>query len=116
MVLTSHAGLKLLGWKSLMAGLKATARGVHANRGWRKRVVGWEHEGAPVLAAFIGSLRWAGEDVVPLEDVGVAGVGNDVGRWGFSNGGIFFCEALGCCRSRHFGRCEVGVGVVCREC
>ena len=61
--------------------LEAAARGVHADRGWRKWVVRWEHECAPILAAFIGGFGRASEDVVPFEDVGVAGVRDD--EWGW---------------------------------
>ena len=54
---------------------------MHADCGRGEWVVWWEHERAPVLAAFVGGVGRAGEDVVPFEDVGFAGVGDDVGWW-----------------------------------
>lgn len=45
--------------------LEAAAGRVHADGGRRKGVLGGEDERAPVLAVFVGGLRWAGEDVVP---------------------------------------------------
>jgi hypothetical protein len=62
-------------------GLEAAAGRVHADRWWGEGVVGWEHERAPVLPAFVGGVGRAGEDIVPFEDVGFAGVGDYVG-WG----------------------------------
>ena len=63
------------------AGLESAAGGVHADCRWGERVVWGEHERAPVLAAFVGGVGWAGQDVVPFEDVGFAGVGDDEGWW-----------------------------------
>lgn len=68
---------------------EAAARGVHADRGGRERVVGREDEGAPVLAVFVGGSGRAGEDVVPFEDVGFRGVGGDEFGGGFGEGGVF---------------------------
>lgn len=38
---------------------------MHADCGGCEGVVGRKDEGAPILAVMIGSIRWAGEDVVP---------------------------------------------------
>lgn len=47
------------------AGLEAARGSVHAD-GWRGEGVVWrEEERAPVLAAVVGCLLWAGDDVVP---------------------------------------------------
>lgn len=48
------------------AGLEAARGGVHPDGGGCKGIVGWEHERAPVLTAFIGSIWRPGEDVVPF--------------------------------------------------
>ena len=77
------------------AGLEAARGGVHADGGGCKRVVGWEGEGAPVLAAVVGCVRRASEDVVPFQDVFLGGVGDDVWWRGLGDGGIFLGEALG---------------------
>ena len=58
---------------------------MHADGGRGEGVVRGEHEGAPVLAAFVGGVGGAGEDVVPFEDVllfGVCLVGGGGGEWG----------------------------------
>ena len=68
---------------------EAAARGVHADRGWRERVVWGEYEGAPVLAVFVGGAGRAGEDVVPFEDVGFRGVGGDEFGGRAREGGVF---------------------------
>lgn len=60
-------------------GLEAAGGGVHADGGWGEGVVGREEEGSPVLAVFVRGVGWAGEDVVPFEDVGFGGVGDYVG-------------------------------------
>lgn len=49
---------------------EAARRGVHTDGGWCEGVVGGKDEGAPVLAAGVDCVGWAGEDVVPFEDVG----------------------------------------------
>ena len=100
------------------AGLEAAGRGVHANGGRREGVVGWEHEGAPVLAAFVWCLGRAGEDVVPFEDVLLRRVGDDVGWRRLGDGSVLLGEALGCCWCRHgvwvCGRVNVWMcGCVC---
>ena len=77
---------------------------MHADSGRGERVIWGEHERAPVLAAFVGGVGWAGEDVVPFEDVGFAGVGDDVGRWGGLKVLVFALEALGCCAVGHGGQ------------
>ena len=82
--------------------LEAAARGVHADCRRSKRVVRRKHEGAPVLAILVGSLRRTSENVVPpgpcqhgprvierrhariveeslLEDIRLGWVGYDVG-------------------------------------
>lgn len=69
---------------------------MHADGGRGEGVVRGEHEGAPVLAAFVGGVGGAGEDIVPFEDVLLRGVGDDVGRGGLGDGGVFAGEALGC--------------------
>lgn len=38
---------------------------MHSDRGGCEGVGGWEHESTPILAIFIGSVGWAGDDVVP---------------------------------------------------
>lgn len=93
------------------AGLKAAGGRVHADGGWGEGVVGREHEGAPVLAAFVGGFGRAGQDVVPFEDVLLRGVGDDVGWRGFGDGGVLFGEALGCSRCRHGAWLCVGESV-----
>lgn len=50
-------------------GLEATAGRVHADGGGCERVVGWKDEGAPVLAVMVWGFRWAGEDVMPSEEL-----------------------------------------------
>ena len=74
---------------------------MHPDRGGCKGVVRWEYERAPILAAFVGGLGWAGEDVVPFEDVALRGVGDDVGWGRLRHVGIFLCKALGCGGCRH---------------
>lgn len=90
------------------AGLKATGRCVHADGGRGEGVIGREHERTPVLATIVGRVGRAGEDVVPLEDVLLRWVGNDVGRRGLGYGGVLARETLGC-----GGR---GHGSWCAEC
>lgn len=46
--------------------MKAPRGGVHADRGWSKRIGGWEEERAPVLAVHVRSVWWTGEDVMPF--------------------------------------------------
>ena len=73
-------------------GLEASTRCVHADC-WRcEGVVWWEHERAPVLAAFVGRVRWAGDDVVPFEDVGFGWVGDNELGWIGGDGFVFFCQ------------------------
>lgn len=48
------------------AGLESTGRCVHADCGRRKGIVGREVQRAPVLAAVVGCVWWAGDDVVPF--------------------------------------------------
>ena len=48
------------------AGLKAARGCVHANGRRGEGIVWWEVEGAPVLAALVRRVWWAGDDVVPL--------------------------------------------------
>lgn len=75
-------GVEVADAEAEACGRLEAARGrVHADCGRRERVVGREHEGAPVLAAVVRSVGRAGEDVVPLEDVPLRGVCDDVGRW-----------------------------------
>lgn len=50
---------------------------MHADCGWSEGVFGGKGESSPVLAVVIGSVWWAGEDVVPFEDVGLGGAGGD---------------------------------------
>jgi len=50
---------------------------VHADCGWSEGVFGGKGESSPVLTVVIGSVWWAGEDVVPFEDVGLGGAGGD---------------------------------------
>lgn len=38
---------------------------MHPDCGWCEGVGGWKQESTPVLAIFIGSFRWACNDVVP---------------------------------------------------
>lgn len=47
------------------AGLEAARGSVHADGGRGEGVVWREEERAPVLAAVVGCLLWAGDDVVP---------------------------------------------------
>lgn len=74
--------------------METAAGGVHTDCWWCERVVGWENESAPVLAAFIGGLGWAGEDIVPFENVGFAWMGGDVWRWAGREGGVFAGQAF----------------------
>ena len=83
-------------------GLEAAGGCVHADGGRREGVVGREDEGAPVLAAFVGGLWRAGEDVVPSgrskvsEGVGAGGKAETDSRmfvsegWAMMYGGGFF--------------------------
>lgn len=76
---------------------------MHANR-WRSvRVVWREHEGSPILAAVIRCVGWAGENVMPFQEVLVRRVSDDVRRRGFGDSSVFFCEALCCCGCSHRG-------------
>ena len=72
-----------------LAAPESSTGGVHADRRGSERVVRGEDEGAPVLAVFVGGFGGAGEDVVPFEDVGFAGVGGDVGGRFCGEGGVF---------------------------
>jgi hypothetical protein len=45
--------------------LEAAAGGVHTDSWWRKRIVRGKHQRTPVLAAFVGCIGRACEDVVP---------------------------------------------------
>lgn len=69
--------------------MKAAARSVHADRRRGKGVVGWEEEGAPILAAGVGGGRGPSEDVVPFKDVGFGGVRDNVGGWVGLDGLVF---------------------------
>ena len=62
-------------------GLEAPGGSVHADCGGSEGVFGREDEGAPVLAANVGGVGGAGEDVVPFEDVGFGGMRGYVGGW-----------------------------------
>lgn len=77
---------------------------MHADCGRGEWVVWWEHERAPVLAAFVGGVGRAGEDVVPFEDVGFTGVRDDVGRWRSLDILVFALEALRSCAVGHGGQ------------
>lgn len=46
-------------------GLKTAAGCVHADRGRSKWVVGREHQGSPILTAFVGGVWGPGQDVMP---------------------------------------------------
>lgn len=69
--------------------LEATGGSVHADGGWGEGVVGREEKGSPVLAVFVRGVGWAGQDVVPFEDVGFGGVGDYVGGWVGLDGLVF---------------------------
>lgn len=53
--------------------VETSARGVHPDRGRREGVVRWEDQRAPVLAAMIGRVGRAGDDVMPSVVFGVGG-------------------------------------------
>ena len=67
-----------------------------------KRVVGWEDEGAPVLAVEVGGVWWAGEDIMPSMDVRASVEGEegtdsrmlDSEGWAMINGGGFSAMVL----------------------
>ena len=42
---------------------------MHADRGGSEWVVGGKEEGAPVLTVVVRSGWWAGQDVVPFQDI-----------------------------------------------
>lgn len=103
MVLTSHAGLKDLGWKSDIERQRRVevwkrpgmGRGVHSVSGWARNrtgggvvtagchhtdgrwligIVGGEDERAPVLTALVWSIFGTGDDVVPSVDGGMVSI------------------------------------------
>ena len=53
-------------------GLESAAGRVHSDSRWRKGVVRWKHQRTPVLAALVGCIGRAGEDVVPSVPVSQA--------------------------------------------
>lgn len=61
-------------------GLEATGGRVHADGGRGERIVGREHQGAPVLTAVIRGAGRTRENVVPFEDVVLGRVCDDKGR------------------------------------
>lgn len=67
---------------------------MHADCGWGERVFGGKGESSPVLAVVIGSVWWAGEDVVPFEDVGLGGAGGDELGRRFLEVLVFTCETF----------------------
>ena len=73
-------------------GLKAAGRGVHADRGGSKGIVGREEERAPVLAVRVGGVGRTGEDVVPFQDIVFGRVSDDEWRGISLDGGIFARE------------------------
>lgn len=46
-------------------GLESAGGGMHTDCRGSEGIVGWEHEGAPVLAVVVGCLFWTGDYVVP---------------------------------------------------
>lgn len=50
--------------------MRLTRWRVHPYCRWREGVGGREEKRAPVLAAGVRGPRWAGEDVMPFQDVG----------------------------------------------
>lgn len=100
-------------------GLKTAGRRVHADR-WRlERVVGWEHQCAPILPVVVGRVGRAGQNVMPpvkggiqcqsrlggqsrpkqnkddlLKNVRLARVGRDERRWLFLEGLVFARQTL----------------------
>lgn len=70
-------------------GLEAPAGGVHPDAGWGEGVVGREEERTPVLAAGVGGRGWAGDDVVPFEDIRFRGVSLYIRGWGGGYGCVF---------------------------
>ena len=89
---------------------EAAAGGVHADRRRGKRIVGWKVKSSPILTAFVGGAGWAGEDVVPFEDVAFAGVGGDEGWRVGGDGGVFAGEAFVGRAGGHGCWCECGEG------
>lgn len=61
--------------------MEAAARSVHADCRGGERVIGWEQKGAPILAPDVWGGGRTGENVVPFENVGFGGVGDDVRGW-----------------------------------
>lgn len=83
------------------AGLEATGGRVHADGGRGEGVVWREHERSPVLAAVVRRVGRAGQDVVPLKDIPLGRMRDNV-RWRrLGDGCVFSCESLGCCGRRH---------------
>lgn len=67
---------------------------MHPDGGWGEGVVGGKEESAPVLAVVVGGRRWAGQDVVPFQDVGLGRVSDNVGRRVGLDGGVFSVQLL----------------------
>lgn len=91
---------------------------MHADSWRSERIIRWECQSAPVLPVVIGCVGWAGQDVVPFEDVGFARMGGDVFGRVTRKGGIFasksFMSGFGChCRGESGGIWAGGLTVGC---
>lgn len=67
---------------------------MHADGGGGEGIVRWEIQCAPVLPVVIWCVGRAGQDVVPFEDVGFAGVRGDEFGGIAREGGIFTSKAF----------------------
>lgn len=61
--------------------METAGGGMHSDCGGCEGVVWRENQGAPILTIVVGCVWRAGKDIMPFEDVGLGGVGNDV-WWG----------------------------------
>ncbi len=68
---------------------------MHADGGWSERVIGREHQSAPVLSVFVGGFRWSGEYIVPFENVALGRMSDDIGRRILRDGFVFLSETFG---------------------
>lgn len=77
---------------------------MHADCGGSERVVRWEYKSAPVLAIVVRRSWWAGDNVMPLEDIRFRGVSDDIRRRILRDGFVFASQPLVSCSTRHRGR------------